>query len=113
MLTSKQMAALPSLLSIRRAKIKLNGHPIPPHSDRGVRVRPVLQAFVERKKVYVQERREMIHIQKGMDPCVPFQGLRNWQGTENIAGKTTMSPAPSKKKQKNHTHTKNLAEERR
>lgn len=81
-LTSKQMAALPSLLSIRRAKIKLNGHPSPPHSERGVRVRPVLQAFVERKKGQGLCTRE-----KGADTCTKWSGpLCSLLGAKKLAG---------------------------
>lgn len=63
----------------------------------------VLQAFVERRaRVYVQDRREVVHVQKRLGPCISFQDLRNLQGTEKIA-KTTMLPAPQK----------DLAEERK
>lgn len=89
----KQMAALPSHLSVPMAEIRLNG---PPNSRNETEAGLVLQAFVKRRaRVYVQERREVVHVQKGLGPCVPFQGLRNSQGTEKRAiAKTTMPHCP-------------------
>lgn len=51
-----------------------------------------------RSGIYVHERREVIHVQKEVAPCILLQGLRrNWQETKKIA-KTTMSPAPCQNK---------------
>lgn len=69
------------------AQVKLNGHPGPAHSEREDRLawcfKPLLRE--RRARVYVQERREVVHVQKGVGPCIPFQGLTNRQGTENKA----------------------------
>lgn len=38
-----------------------------------------------RSGIYVHKRREVVHVQKEVGPCVPLQGLRrNWQETEKI-----------------------------
>lgn len=80
----RQTAALPSFFSIPMAQVRLNSHLSPPlrKNSQAWCLKPLLREG--RSGVYIQKRREVVHVQKGVGPCLPFQRLRrNWQGTEN------------------------------